>query len=99
MFCNCQEEMSHGTIRLFNIPETLFWNYSPEFYWELFPNAMGLSHGNVPPTFREYIFSQWDYSSIQITYHYSIPFVKYYVVSSKKCLRVCMLLCHLPYKK
>ena len=35
--------MEHsGNIPIFNIPKTLFWEYSPEFHMELFPNILGI---------------------------------------------------------
>ena len=41
--------MEHsGNILIFNIPGTLFWEYSSEFHRELFPNILGIYHGNVP---------------------------------------------------
>ena len=52
--------MEHsGNIPIFNIPGTLFWEYSPEFQRELFPNIPGKYFGNVPRTFHEHIFARW----------------------------------------
>ena len=52
--------MEHsGNIPIFNIPRTLFWEYSPEFHRELFPNTPGIYHGNVPRKFHEHIFARW----------------------------------------
>ena len=51
--------MEHsGNIPIFNIPGTLFWEYSPEFHRELFPNIPGIYHGNVPRIFHEHIFAR-----------------------------------------
>ena len=44
-------------IPIFNIPGSLFWEYSPEFYRELFPNIPGIYHGIVPRIFHKHIFS------------------------------------------
>ena len=52
--------MEHsGNIPIFNIPGTLFWEYSTEFHRELFPNIPGIYHGNVPRIFHEHIFVRW----------------------------------------
>ena len=52
--------MEHsGNIPIFNIPGTLFWEYSPEFHWELFPNIQGIYHGNITRIFHEHIFARW----------------------------------------
>ena len=48
-----------GTIPVFSIPGTLFREYSLEFHTELFPNILGISHGNVPRIFHEHIFTRW----------------------------------------
>ena len=53
--------MEHsGNIPIFNIPGTLFWEYSPEFHRELFPNIPGIYQGNVPRIFHEHIFARWE---------------------------------------
>ena len=40
--------MEHsGNIPIFNVPGTLFWEYSPEFHREPFPNIPGIYHGNI----------------------------------------------------
>ena len=52
--------MEHsGNITIFNIPGTLFWEYSPEFHRELFPNIPRICHGNVPRIFHKHIFARW----------------------------------------
>ena len=50
---------SSRNIPKFNIPGTLFWEYSPEFHRELFPNIPGIYHGYVPRIFHEHIFARW----------------------------------------
>ena len=48
--------MEHsGKIPIFNILGTLFWEFSPEFHRELFPNIPGIYHGNVPRIVLEHI--------------------------------------------
>ena len=52
--------MEHsGNIPIFNIPVTLFWEYSPEFHRERFLNIPGIYHGNVHE-FHEHVFARWD---------------------------------------
>ena len=52
--------MEHsGNIPIFNILGIFFWEYSPEFHIELFPNIPGIYHGNVPQIFQEHIFVRW----------------------------------------
>ena len=38
---------------------SIIWEYSPEFHSELFPNILGLYHGNVPRIFHEHIVARW----------------------------------------
>ena len=59
--------MEHsGNIPIFNFPGTLFWEYSPEFHRELFPNISGIYHRNVPQIFREHIYARGLYYKIFI---------------------------------
>ena len=52
--------MKHsGNVPLFNVPGTLFWEYSPEFHREPFPNIPGMYHGNIRRIFHKHIFAQW----------------------------------------
>ena len=61
----CTIFMEHSrSILIFNIPGTLFWEYSPEFHRELFPNIPGIYHWNVPPIFHDHIFSRWVFMKI-----------------------------------
>ena len=48
-----------GNIPIFNIPGTLFWEYSPEFHKELFPNIPTIYHGIVPRIFDQHIYAPW----------------------------------------
>ena len=48
-----------GNISILNIFGILFWEYSPEFHGELFPNIRGIYHGNIPQIFHKYIFVRW----------------------------------------
>ena len=57
--------MEHsGNIPIFNIPGTLFWEYSLEFYRELFSNIPGIYHGNVLRIFHKHIFAWWGYACL-----------------------------------
>ena len=40
--------MEHSGYILYSIFSEHFWEYSPEFPCELFPNIPGIYHGNVP---------------------------------------------------
>ena len=52
--------MEHsGNISIFNIPGTSFWEYSPEFHRQPFPNIPGIYDGNVPRIFHEHVFARW----------------------------------------
>ena len=52
--------MEHsGNIPIFSICGTLFWEYSPEFHREFFPNIPGIYHGNVLQIFHEHTFARW----------------------------------------
>ena len=57
--CNiCRIFMEHSVnISIFNIPRTLFWEYSPEFHRERFPNILGIHHENVPQIFHKHVFA------------------------------------------
>ena len=52
--------MEHaGNIPIVNVPGTLFWEYSPEFHKELFPNIPGIYNGNVQRIFHKHRFVRW----------------------------------------
>ena len=54
--------MEHSeNIPIFNIPGTLFWEYSPPFHRELFPNITGIYHGNITRKFHAHIFARWKF--------------------------------------
>ena len=42
--------------------QNIIWEYSAEFHRELFPNILGIYHGNVPQIFPKHIFARWESS-------------------------------------